>query len=1126
MPRTFLFALGLAATLALSSAQTPRPGGDATFGTVVAPASVGGVNYLVGGASDIVLDEGRGRLYLVNTGQRRVEIYSIPQRRFLAVVQTDATPISAALSPSADALYVTCFDGSSLNIIDLNLATPAVIRRVSLPARPEGIAAGLADDGRERVLLTTIGTGTNNTANVLLVFDPSPDAATDPIQNVIVTPPPPPSPLLPPPSGRVAFAARTNLIATADRKTIIGFAAGGANDRTLFVYSVNSGSVLRSRRVNETSTVLSVAPGGDKFMAGLRLFDAETLQVIAQQSAANLPYTLPAGSNFNVQQNQGGSVFAPDGSYLFTAFNFAPLQNPASRVNVSQLLINDPDNMLTFLGLKMPENLSGNMVISSDGGTIYAISESGFMILPVARVRDNPIAMPESTSILLASDQCAVTKDISSVPVAVNNAGTGRFTLTPQLVPNVGPGAILPPVAGAGGSNITVVLPPGTTVDPTRPVVPLPGGGGGVNQQQQIMVQTSPLATTQQTGSGGTVIFTFNSVNARSLGTTVPHDIEIYAPEAVNIPPQIRVFQNMRNAEATGQILPVPVSPVGAEGLVDMVVDSARQRLFIANSGLNRVEVFDMQSRTFQAPIKVGQMPRSLALTPDGYTLYVANAGGESIFGIDTQSLQVVQKIKFPPLPFNSFAGIITPSVIAATERGLQIIMNNGTLWSVIDDDAMPRQGNSILSNAAIPGPRSMAATPNGEFLILLAGNGIVYLYDALTGDYVHSRQVFTNPIQGYYGPIAAGPRGQYFVVNGSVLNQALSTISTSGSAASGISAVTAAGATTYARFVPPLRANANTLPTAPPTLELVDPATGQFRGQFTALESPLATLVGTNRVNVDGRLMAVDGQAANAFVLTTSGLSIVPLQTPPAAARPAINANGVVNFASQTQPLPQGGIVSIYGRNLGSQANSGSGPLPPNMGGVCVTVNNSMLPLSLTSPGQINAQLPMDLVPGRYSIVVRNVDQKLASTPFNITVNKYAPAVLIDEATKLPAIYHDDGSLVTSDKPARRDDRLFLFALGLGPVKGPRLTAGQPTPATPAGHTDHVRVFFDNPLINESEMDVEDSIIMPGLVGVYRIQLYVPWYRRRGDKLLVTVRIGNVDSPSKGPAVPYIKVE
>src|SRR5258708_2773213 len=79
----------------------------ATFGTVVP---------LVGGAADLVLDEARGRLYLVNTSQSRVEIYSIAQKKFLAPISTEATPLSAALSRDHKFLYVTAFDASALDI--------------------------------------------------------------------------------------------------------------------------------------------------------------------------------------------------------------------------------------------------------------------------------------------------------------------------------------------------------------------------------------------------------------------------------------------------------------------------------------------------------------------------------------------------------------------------------------------------------------------------------------------------------------------------------------------------------------------------------------------------------------------------------------------------------------------------------------------------------------------------------------------------------------------------------------------------------------------------------------------------------------------------------------------------
>ena len=129
----------------------------ATFGTVVP---------VVGGVSDLVLDEPRQRLYLVNSNRNQIEVYSIPQRRFLTPVAVEQQPLAAAISRNGTSLYVTAHLGASLNVIDLDQL--AVVNRVAMPARPEGVAVG----GDERVLITTVGTGTGNTANVLLIYDP------------------------------------------------------------------------------------------------------------------------------------------------------------------------------------------------------------------------------------------------------------------------------------------------------------------------------------------------------------------------------------------------------------------------------------------------------------------------------------------------------------------------------------------------------------------------------------------------------------------------------------------------------------------------------------------------------------------------------------------------------------------------------------------------------------------------------------------------------------------------------------------------------------------------------------------------------------------------------------------
>ncbi|MBK5291297.1 MAG: hypothetical protein JJE04_06445 [Acidobacteriia bacterium] len=1108
---------------------------------------------VVGGAADLVLDEARNRLYLVNSNRNQVEVYSIPQRRFLNPIPVDEQPLAAEMSRSGNFLYVASHLGSALLTIDLE--TLAVVNRVSLPARPEGVAVGYD----ERVLISTVGTGQNNLLNVLLIYDPSQGSSTQSLSAVTVPPPPPASPLLPQQNfGRPALGNRSVLQATPDGRLIFGVNIPNNTQRAVFVYEVASGTVLRSRTVAGVSPVLSVSPDGSKFMAGLHLFEMDTLNVLAQQNAANAPYSFPANSNFNLQQNQGGSVWSPDGFKIYTAFNFTPVQNPPARPSVSQLMVNDPENLLIEAAYQLPENLSGRIVISGDGANAYALSDSGFLSLPFSTIGTSPVAMISRTSALLANDQCGVTNDLRAAQLELVNAGRGRITANLQLMmpaTTVGLGGAGGPGGGQAGGGIIIVIPP-VPGAPGGGQVPgggqIPGGGqlapptgatGNVNVNN-----SAPVSRTILTAQGATFEFFYNR-NNRAIGTVSPvHQYTVTSNEAINIPPALTVYQNNRNAEATGDIMPVDVGLSQNEGLTDLVLDSLRQRLYIANSGMNRVEVFDTRTRKFGTPIKVGQLPRSMAMSPDGQTLYVANTGGESISIVDLQSREVVGRVRFPALPFNNNAAIIRPLEITSTQRGPLVLMSNNTLWRVIGNEATPRRFNAnvlpIANNTqTLPAPTTMASSPNGEFALVLAGNGSAYLYDAAVDDFIQARQVVTAPISGYYGPIAVGPRGQYFLVNGLVLNQALTQVGNAGTVPGTgavrpgqppvttprpISSVSAVGATTFVRFAQPAIANAAAAAalTEAASVELVNATTGATMRTVPSLERPLSTPTGNQRANVPGRTMAVDPTGSIAYAITASGLSIVNLDAPPPIARPVINPNGTVNIASYQPQMAQGSLVSIFGRAMGGSSVAASTPLPTVMGGTCVTLDNNPLPLLMTSAEQINAQIPPNVAPGRYPLIIRNLEQNTASVASQITVAKYAPAVFVDPSTNQVALFHSDGRLVTRDNPARRDQRLTLYATGLGPTKGGVVIGGLPSPSDPLAVTDKLEVFFGDPTFNGSEMIVEWSGLTPGYVGLYQINLYVPGIRMRGNDLPVTIRIGNINSPTKGPLVPVVTVD
>lgn len=1103
----FGFRPALAIALA---AQAILPASAATFGTIVAPT--GGAAY-----SDIVLDRTGSFLYLVNNPANRIDVYSLKTHSFAAQVATDAQPVAAAISLDGASLYVTTYTNSVVDVI--SLVSLQITNRISLPSNPEGIA--VAGDGR--VLISAVAAA-GVTGSTLLVYDPS-ATSTNPLSSIPVTPPAPPSPVVPSPVGRVFVSYRSHLLASPDGKYVVGLnALTGATTSNIvvFVYETASGTVLRSREVANLSSVLSISPDGSEFMAGSTLFSTATLQILAQENSANAPFTFPSSTstagNFNLQANQGGSVFAPDGSVLYAGFNIAA--GGAASANI--LLLNDPQNLLITLGLQLPENLAGKMVIDSAGANIYAISDSGFTIIPVGTYRNSPIAQPASQVMLLTSDECGVYASQRTVTDTINNGGKGRFTVsvspaavTTTTVAPVGPG-------GAGGF----------------------GPGGGTVVTTTTSAANAPTTSVSNTGASPVVTFRFNNAAAVNPGTTGPADFVVTSNEAINVPGNIHTFQNYRPSESRGTIFPAQINASAGEGLADIVLDSTRNRLYIANAGLNRVEVFDTKAQAFLTPIKVGQLPQAMALSIDNNTLWVANTGGESISVVDlTKGIQT-GIVPFPALPFDALVTISTPQTIAYSLAGPQFAMSDGTLWHIVNDQAIPRPLNTAVFGTAArtvsggtPSFWNMAGSPDGQFVLLYTGAGVGYLYNYISDDFTLTSQIHTTPLTGYAGPVTAGPGGSYFSVGGTILNASLKPlpgVNAGGLAPSGreVAAVTAVTATALVMFTEPVRASATAAVTDAGLLELYNPVTETSAQPLPTLEGAPSVVIGTTRVSAWARTMAIDTVANNAWVLTATGLSLVPLTaagTPQTL--PAIHSGGIVSLADYTAPLAAGGLMTIFGDNLGA-ASTGSSPLPTSLGGTCVTLNGSPIPMSLVSPGQINAAIPSTLAAGRYPVVIHSLTSLAASASTTISISKYAPAVFAAYLNGgwQSAIVHMDGTFVTPDNPATRDEYLSIFTTGMGPTSA-NPAVGTASPSSPlatictteATCAKEIQVYFGPTGDTRSPVVVEWAGLAPDLIGVYQINVYVPGTHITGDNVPVAIKIGGVTSSLTGPVAPTV---
>ena len=774
---------------------------------------------------------------------------------------------------------------------------------------------------------------------------------------------------------------RGKLMRTPDGQFIVGVITPTNNSTYIFVYEAASGVVLRNRTTAGQSSVISMAPDGSRFMAGLVMYDTATLAVIGQTSNANAPFSFSAA--VNLMQNIGGSAFSPDGATLYSAFNVAPTAQPQPRPQASTLLISDPRNLAIRLGIKMPESIVAKMVMTADGTQAWGMSESGLLYLPLGKLYDYPILMPETTQVFLSMDEC--NRGMAQGTLKINNLGKGRLTYS---VGNTGSALIAQVSSGIAPSTITFTMEPGRSGILRRP---------GTN-----------IWTNAGTSSGA------------------PFTVTLASTEAINLPNLIRVYMNYRQPDQRGTIFPVPTVPNNSEGLQDLVLDEPRGRLYITNSGYNRVEVFDLRRQRFIEPIKVGQLPHSMALSPDGNTLYVGNIGGESITIVDLDLARVVGTVDFPPVPRNGTVGVIYPRTLAMGMFGLQWVMSDGSLWKLVGNQAIVRPASSVIQQAVngvrISNPANMIASPDSRCILTLAGNGLAFLYDSTVDPYTAGRLLFNtpgNPIQGYYGVLAAGPQCTYLLANGLILNSSMTIIGGSerpgttgfnpptqpgqppsqtivNTGQRNVAAVASLTADTFVRMTTPVRQNITTATRDDerPTLEMVNLTTGTESLAAVAPENPVTNALGTGRFNVQPRMMVVDS-AGTSYAITLSGLSVIPLSPTSGDTRPQITGGtrGIVNSNDGTPNIRPGSFITINGRNLGSTAKADTIPVPNVLGGSCVTFGDISVPLLQTSPTQVQAQVPENMRFGTAVVQVRSLAQAQSSDPVVVTVQRPAGA-------------------------------------------------------------------------------------------------------------------------------------
>jgi uncharacterized protein (TIGR03437 family) len=243
----------------------------------------------------------------------------------------------------------------------------------------------------------------------------------------------------------------------------------------------------------------------------------------------------------------------------------------------------------------------------------------------------------------------------------------------------------------------------------------------------------------------------------------------------------------------------------------------------------------------------------------------------------------------------------------------------------------------------------------------------------------------------------------------------------------------------------------------------------------------------------------------------------------------PVVLDNGTVNGASfaASQPVTPGSLVSIFGSQLaGSLESADSIPLSTARGDVSsVTFNGIVAPLYFVSPGQINAQLPWNVLPngaasGSVNVVVTRNGVK--SAPKSLQVGAFSPGIFATTPNPDGTLYaiavNLDGTLAQAPgaiaglttHPAKAGDTIIVYANGLGPVDKPVDNGNNTADGLRTNTT------FPTAMVGGVVASVPFSGLAPQFVGVNQVNIVIPQGVTPGNAVTLQLQTGGITSTDK----------
>lgn len=537
-----------------------------TFGKVV---SVGGQ------ASDLALDEARGVLYVANFTANRIEVMSLADHSIQRSMNVAAQPASLALSPDGRYLVVAHYGNvqapgtpnNALTVIDLASNSRQTF---GMGSAPLGVAFGI--DSLALVVTTT----------EFILFDPAAGAmkVVDTVSGLTAK-------TLPAEAGSVA----SQIVATSMAVSADGVVIYGVTDKFLFRYDSNRKFLSANQYTSSPPLgprAASVNRDGSKWMAGWTLRDTEG-------------YTISQIPNVTGALNVGSVQFDSNRDVIY-----AQMEEVNSKTTpVLQVL--DAFNLTVRERLRLQENLSGKSLLSSDGSTMYAASESGVTILPVGQLQLQPRVLASKQDITFRGNFCD--RNIATQEVTItSNGASADFKLT--------------------SDNPSVRITPSTGVTPAT-----------------VRISVDPSAFEASKGTSAV-------------------SIKIDSSRAVNQIDPIRILVNAKEPDQRGNVINI------SGKLVDLAADPDQDRFFVLRQDRNEVLVFDGSTFTQTATLRTYNTPMSMAITFDRRFLLVGHDNSHYVAVFDLETLEPLPPIRLATGDYAQAIAASGKTILAMTRDG------------------------------------------------------------------------------------------------------------------------------------------------------------------------------------------------------------------------------------------------------------------------------------------------------------------------------------------------------------------------------------------------------------------------------------------------------------------------